>query len=209
MEDISLFHNYPKKILAFIIKELLDNNFNWKSPYDDAEDNIEIVEKVTAPFGEPISDIDMEFFAKLIEINESISNEISNSPFKKSLYDTLQLPEVEKYEVHWKEYGSCTFKRFFRDTWFSYDENWVESGMNKGNNDGSYEKWSAENDTDYEDFDTYDDTYTSIEKIQNNKTTNESILDKLIKEDTSYAIDSLDRKSLIILKSIIDKKLGL
>ena len=209
MEEVSLFQVYPKKHLAFIIKELLNNDFEWESPYDDGEDNIEKLERATAPFNEPISDIDMEFFAKLIEINEPLTDEILNSQINKSLYERLELPKVDKYEVHWKEWGSCTFERFFRDTWSSYDEDWVENGMDKGHNDGSYEKWSAEYDTDYENFDTHDDMYTSIEKVQNHKTTNESILDKLIKEDTSYAIDSLDRKSLLILKSIIDKKLGL
>ena len=81
--------------------------------------------------------------------------------------------------------------------------------MNSANNSGSWDKWSAESDTEYDNFDTYDDAITDIDRIETNKTTNESILDKLIKEDTSYAIDSLDRKSLLILKSIIDKKLGL
>jgi hypothetical protein len=46
----------------------------------------------------------------------------------------------------------------------------------------------------------------SIEKISEEK---KSGIDNLVIENTSYAIDSLDRKSLIILKSIIDKKLGL
>ena len=58
----------------------------------------------------------------------------------------------------------------------------------------------------YADLETYDETYTNIEKINEE---NQSGIDKLVIENTSYAIDSLDRKSLIILKSIIDKKLGL
>jgi hypothetical protein len=205
MEISSLFQNYSKKHLAFIISGLINNKFDFTNPYED-DDNIEILEDAVKPFGESISDIDMEFFAKLIQNDEELAVEIANSKPSKSLYERLVIPKVDKYNVHWKETGSCTYERFFRDTWSSYDEDWVENGIDKGHNDGSYEKWLAEYDTDYENFEVYDDTYTSIEKIVETK---QSGIDKLVIENTSYAIDSLDRKSLIILKSIIDKKLGL
>lgn len=208
MEEVSLFQVYPKKHLAFIIKELLDNNFDWEDPYAE-DDNIEILESAVKPFNEPISDIDMEFFAKLIEINEQIALLIQTSKLNKNLYERLELPKVERFKVYWKEWGSCSYTRYYNDEWSSYNEDWVESAMNSANNSGSWDKWSAESDTEYDNFDTYDDSITDIDRIETNKTTNESILDKLIKEDTSYAIDSLDRKSLLILKSIIDKKLGL
>ena len=208
MEDVSLYHAYPKKHLAFIIKELLDNDFDWGDPYAD-DDNIEILESAVAPFNEGVSDIDMEFFAKLIEINEQLALLIQTSKPNKNLYERLELPKIERFKVYWKEWGSCHFTRYYNDEWSSYNEDWVESDMNSANNSGSWDKWSAESDTEYDNFDTYDDAITDIDRIETNKTTNESILDKLIKEDTSYAIDSLDRKSLLILKSIIDKKLGL
>ena len=208
MEDVSLFHAYPKKHLAFIIKELLDNDFDWEDPYAD-DDNIGILEAAAAPFNEGISDIDMEFFAKLIEINEQIALLIQTSKPNKNLYERLELPKLEKYKVYWKEWGSCHFTRYYNDEWSSYDGNWVQSAMDSAHNHGNWDKWSADSDTEYDDCETYDDTVTDIEKIDTNKTTNESIFDKLIKEDTSYEIDSLDRKSLLILKSIIDKKLGL
>jgi hypothetical protein len=129
-----------------------------------------------------------------------------NSQINKSLYERLEIPKIDKYNVHWKESGSCNYTRFYRDTWSSYDEDWVEYAMDTANSNGNYSKWEAEYDEDYENFEAYDDTYTSIEKITETK---QSGIDKLVIENTSYAIDSLDRKSLIILKSIIDKKLGL
>jgi hypothetical protein len=205
MENASLFHNYSKKHLAFIISELINNNFDFTDPYAD-DYNINILEDAVKPFNESISDIDMEFFAKLIQNDEDLAVEISNSKPSKSLYERLEIPKVDKYNVHWKERGSCTYERFFKDTWDSYDKDWVEYAIDKAHNDGNYVKWDAEYDTDYENFESYDDTYTSIEKIVETK---QSGIDKLVIENTSYAIDSLDRKSLIILKSIIDKKLGL
>jgi hypothetical protein len=205
MEDISLFHKYPKKHLAFIIAELIKKDFDFGSPYSD-DDNITILEDAVEPFGESISDIDMEFFAKLIKNNRELAIEISNSKPSKFLYEKLEIPKIDKYNVNWKETGSCTYQRFYRDTWSSYDENWVEYAMDKAHSDGNYAKWEAEYDEDYDNFEAYDDTYTSIEKITETK---QSGIDKLVIENTSYAIDSLDRKSLIILKSIIDKKLGL
>ena len=206
MEDVSLFHAYPKKHLAFIIKELLDNNFDWEDPYAD-DGNISILESAAAPFNEGVSDIDMEFFAKLIEINEQIALLIQTSKPNKNLYERLELPKIEKYRVFWKEWGSCHFTRYYNDEWSSYDGNWVQSAMDSAHNSGSRDKWSAETDTEYDDCETYDDTVTHIDRIETNKTINESIINKLIKEDTSYAIDSLDRETLIILKSLIDKKL--
>jgi hypothetical protein len=205
MENASLFQNYSKKHLAFIISELINNNFDFTDPYAD-DDNMQILEDVVKPFGESISDIDMEFFAKLIKNDEELAVQIGNSKPSKSLYERLVIPKVDKYNVHWKEYGTCTYERYFRDTWDSYDQDWVEYAIDKAHNDGNYVKWDAEYDTDYENFETHDDTYTSIEKITETK---QSGIDKLVIENTSYAIDSLDRKSLIILKSIIDKKLGL
>lgn len=208
MEEVSLFQVYPKKHLAFIIKELLDNNFDWEDPYAD-DDNIEILESAVAPFNESVSDIDMEFFAKLIEINEQIALLIQTSKPNKNLYERLELPKIEKYKVYWKEWGSCSYTRYFNDEWSSYDDSWVESAMDSAHNHGSWDKWGADSETEYDDCETYDDTVTDIERIQTDKNINESILNKLVKEDTSYAIDSLDRETLIILKSLIDKKLGL
>jgi len=205
MEDISLFHKYPKKHLAFIISELIKKDFDFENPYSD-DDNINILYEAVEPFGESISDIDMEFFAKIIRDDKELAIEIANSKPSKSLYERLEIPKIDKYNVNWKETGSCTYERYFRDTWSSYDENWVELAIDSANNEGTYAKWEAEYDVDYENFDMYDDTYTSIEKITETK---QSGIDKLVIENTSYAIDSLDRKSLIILKSIIDKKLGL
>jgi hypothetical protein len=205
MEDISLFHNYSKKHLAIIITELIKNDFDFKNPYSD-DNNINILEEAVEPFGESISDIDMEFFAKIIKNDKELAIEIANSKLSKSLYERLEIPKIDKYNVNWKESGSCNYIRFFRDTWSSYDENWVEYAIDSANNNGNYAKWEAEYDEDYENFEAYDDTYTSIEKITETK---QSGIDKLVIENTSYAIDSLDRKSLIILKSIIDKKLGL
>jgi hypothetical protein len=205
MEDISLFHNYSKKHLAFIIIGLIKNDFDFENPYSD-DDNITILEDAAEPFGESISDIDMEFFAKLIKNNRELAVQIANSKPSKSLYERLEIPKIDKYNVNWKETGSCSYTRFFRDTWSSYDENWVEYAMDKANSDGNYSKWESEYDEDYDYFEPYDETYTNIEKINEE---NQSGIDKLVIENTSYAIDSLDRKSLIILKSIIDKKLGL
>jgi hypothetical protein len=205
MEDISLFHNYSKKHLAFIIIGLIKNDFDFENPYSD-DDNITILEDAAEPFGESISDIDMEFFAKLIKNNRELAVQIANSKPSKSLYERLEIPKIDKYNVNWKETGSCSYTRFFRDTWSSYDENWVEYAMDKANSDGNYSKWESKYDVDYDYFEPYDETYTNIEKINEE---NQSGIDKLVIENTSYAIDSLDRKSLIILKSIIDKKLGL
>lgn len=205
MENISLFNNYSKKHLAFIITNLINKDFDFEAPYSD-DDNITILEEATEPFGESISDIDMEFFAKLIKNNRELAIEIANSKPSKSLYERLEIPKIDKYNVNWKESGSCDYRRFFRDTWSSYDENWVEYAMDKAHSDGNYSKWESEYDDDYENFEAYDETYTNIEKINEE---NQSGINKLVIENTSYAIDSLDRKSLIILKSIIDKKLGL
>lgn len=205
MNDTSIFQNYSKKFLALIIKRLLDNNFEVNNPYED-DKNFETFENAVEPFGDPASDIDMEFFAKLIDINEGLCEEIAKSEKpKKSLYDALVIPKIDQYRIYWKENGSCSYTNYYREEWSSYDQNWVEYAKDKAHNDGNYSKYESEFETEYDNYEPYDETTTDIEKISESKS---SSLDKLISENATYVIDSLDRKSLLILKSIIDKKLG-
>jgi hypothetical protein len=67
--------------------------------------------------------------------------------------------------------------------------------------------------TDYDNYqvdgETYGHVYNVEYKENKNNFVSDSILDKLVIENTENVVSSLDRQTLLKLKSIIDSKLGL
>ena len=66
-------------------------------------------------------------------------------------------------------------------------------------------------DTEYDNFDETDYDYNNVYNVNDNQETiySESILDKLVIENTKDVVGSLDKKTLIKLKSIIESRLRL
>jgi hypothetical protein len=66
-------------------------------------------------------------------------------------------------------------------------------------------------DTEYENFEESDSSYNHVYNVDDKQETiySESILDKLVIENTKDVVNSLDRNTLIKLKSIIESRLRL
>ena len=93
----------------------------------------------------------------------------------------------------------------------SYDEEWVKDSAQQQNSDGNWNMWDGQerSSTEYDDFQESDYRFDNVYEVDESKIKNESVLDRLVIENTSDVIDSLDKQTLIKLKSIIESRLRL
>jgi hypothetical protein len=91
----------------------------------------------------------------------------------------------------------------------SYDEEWVKDSAQQQNSDGNWNMWegSERRDTEYENFEESDYSFGDVYEVNENKPQNESVLGRLVVENTRDVVKSLDKKTLLELRRIIDSKL--
>jgi hypothetical protein len=93
----------------------------------------------------------------------------------------------------------------------SYDEEWVKDSAQQQNSDGNWNMWdgSERRDSEYENFEESDYSFGDVYEVNENKLQNESVLGRLVVENTQDIVKSLDKKTLLELRRIIDSKLRL
>ena len=111
--------------------------------------------------------------------------------------------------MNYSSWGSCSFTNYMVQEFDSYDEEWVKDSAQQKNSDGNWNMWegSERRDTEYENFEESDYSFGDVYEIDDTK--NESVLGRLVIENTSEVVNSLDRKTLLELRRIIDSKLRL
>jgi hypothetical protein len=89
----------------------------------------------------------------------------------------------------------------------SYDMNWIEDSAEQQRQDGNWDLYDGYNirDTVYDNFDSSDHSFDEVRPVS--ESVKESLLDRLVLENTSEVVSSLDRQTLLKLKSIIDSRL--
>ena len=97
------------------------------------------------------------------------------------------------------------------DDFDSYDEEWVKDSAQQQNSDGNWSMWEGRErrDTEYENFEESDYSFGDVYEVNENKPQNESVLGRLVVENTRDVVKSLDKKTLLELRRIIDSKLRL
>jgi hypothetical protein len=214
MAEQSQFSKLPKKQLVFICEKLVDEDFPIGNPYESDFDNaFNILQEVSKYFSLTATHEDVEFFAKLLQINDDLiadlfannKEEIKN----RELFEQLVIPVAKSYNLNYSSWGSCSFTNYMVQEFDSYDEEWVKDSAQQQNNDGNWNMWegSERRDTEYENFEESDYSFGDVYEIDDTK--NESVLDRLVIENTSEVVNSLDRKTLLELRRIIDSKLRL
>jgi hypothetical protein len=212
----SQFSKLSKKQLVSISVKLIDQDFPIGNPYEsDYDDAYSILEEVSRYYSIDITHEDVEFFSKFLEINDEIiadlfannKKEIRNS----SLIEQLVIPVAKSYNLDYRVWGTCSYTNYMTQEFDSYDEEWVKDSASQQNSDGSWNMWEGQerSETDYDNYDETDYDYEDVYEIDESKNRNESVLDKLVIENTSEVIGSLDKKTLIKLKSIIESRLRL
>ena len=212
----SQFSKLPKKQLVFICEKLVDEDFPIGNPYTDDFDNAyEILQSVSKYFGISATQEDVEFFSKLLEINDDLIADLfaNNKEQMKNrgLFEQLVIPVAKSYNLDYDVDGSCTYTEYFSQEFDSYDEDWVRDSAEQQRSDGSWDIYDGRerSSTDYENFDVNDHHYGDVYEVDKSNTRNESVLNKLVIENTSEVVNSLDRKTLLELRRIIDSKLRL
>ena len=208
----SQFSKLPKKQLFIIAEKLIDDDFTTDNPYNNGyEDTYEILNNIGKYFNITVNYEDVEFFSKFLSINDNILAELLDNPKDKSLIERLEIPVAETYELHYTTWGSCTYTQYLAQKFDSYDKNWVRDSAEQQRQDGNWDYYNGRNvrDTEYENFEESDSSYDNVYEVVDEKPTKESMLDRLVIENTKDVVNSLDKKTLMELRRIIDSKLRL
>lgn len=198
MATQSYFSTIPKKHLVLISQQLIDKNFDT-GIYDSYEydKNYALLVDIAKYFSMSVSDEDIQFFGKFIYINHNILLKIFETN-DKSLYDQLVIPVAKDYKVEYSIWGSCTYIEYYVTTWTSYNEDWVEESMRQSREDGSWDITDGRLiDTTYDNYEMNDYEFDEVTEVNE---VNESIKRNRI-------IESLDKKTLLELRGLIDDKL--
>ena len=200
----SEFSNQPKKILYLISQQLISDDFDEDYSADTYDNNQTILNNISRMFNiDVVHDIDIQFFTKFIKINRRLISEISETK-DKSLIDKLVIPIAKTYEMLYNTWGSCTYEEFLKQEVDSYDEEWVRISILRDEADGY---WNTYEGSQYSEpqYDNYEESDWSIESVHES---NENIQENNFKK-TTKVISSMDKKSLLELKSVIDSRLRL
>ena len=210
----SQFSKLSKKQLILICDKLIDEGFTTGNPYISAYDeSYAILSNIGKYFNIPDNDEDVQFFAKFLEINDELIADIfannSENINNTELINKLVIPVAKRYELQYSVYGSCTYYDNLGQKFDSYDKSWVRDSANQQRNDGNWDFYNGYElePTYYDNFQEHDMSYDKVvevdEKIQ------ESLLSKLVIENTSEILPSLDKPTLLKLKQLIENKLRL
>lgn len=207
MAEQSQFSKLPKKQLALIAEKLIDEDFPIGNPYDyDFSDAYNTLETIGKYFSISAVHEDVEFFSKFLEMNDDVLADIFETG-DKTLYEKLIIPVAQTYELRYNVWGSCTYDDYMGQKFDSYDMDWVKDSARQQRNDGNWDLFDGYNvsDTTYDNFDTSDYSFDEVRYVS--EPVKESLLNRLVLENTSEVVSSLDRETLLKLKSIIDSRL--
>ena len=214
-ETQSQFSKLSKKQLIIISKELIDNDFPFDNPYNDYDydDAYKTLENIGKYVNMSTTDEDVEFFTKFININDDVLAKIFETN-DKSLYENIKIPVAKTYNLHYTLWGTCNYTEYKSSKFDSYDKDWVIDSAKQQRNDGNWDYFDGKDirEPDYENFEESDITFDEVYEVNDDNTINtnyvsESILDTLVIENTKDIINSLNKKTLLELKKIIDSKL--
>ena len=217
MSEQSQFSKLPKKHLFLIAEKLIDEDFPTDNPYNnDYSETYVNLENIAKYFSIPVNDEDVQFFSKFLSINDDILAELLDSPKDKSLIERLEIPVAKTYDLHYTVWGSCTYTEYLAKKFDSYDKDWVRDSADQQRSDGNWDYYDGRTvrDVEYDNFEENDSSYDEVYEVNDDKTINtnfvsDSMLDKLVIENTKDVVNSLDKETLIELRRIIDSKLRL
>jgi len=214
MPEQSSLSNLQKPLLAKLSKACLDSYFlgglpinDYDSPYDNYDENFNILSSKARYFGEnEIMNVDLEFMTKFLFNNQELLTQLFETK-DKSLIDKLQIPVAKDYNLDYSVNGSCTFTEYYTTTVSCYEKDWVKESIERQEINGwwGYYDGKSEN-IDYDNWEVSDVDYDDVSEI-NYQPIKESLLDRLVVENTSGVVSSLDKQTLLKLKQIIESRL--
>lgn len=205
----SQFSRLPKKQLVRIAEKLVDEGFYVDNPYEDYNDNYEMLKNIASFFSMNVNDEDVQFFAKFIDINDDLLSKIFEPDGDKNLIEQLVIPVAKTYELQYTVWGSCSYEDYLGQKFDAYDEDWVRDSADQQRNDGNWDFYDGYNrrDTYYDNHEESDMSYDKVVEVDDSTNVKESLLDRLVLENTSEVVSSLDKQTLLKLKQIIESRL--
>lgn len=202
------FTSLPLNVLATIAKMCYDEDFNYGFPYDDYNGCKEILEQSSSwVFDGDITSLDVEFIAKLIGDNSELFENNDLKQLKKlDVVKTLRVPQVKTFQVYYDVWGPATYTESYKTDFKTYDKAWIEESIQEGQNEGTWNHY----DGDYlgHEVDNFDSDNFAIQEIEEIQNINESLLSKLIFENTSEVLNDIDEQTLIKLRNLINQRLS-
>jgi hypothetical protein len=215
MAEQSQFSKIPKKHLVFIAEKLIDEEFAVGNPYDYNFDSLyDTLKQISKYFNITASHEDVEFFAKFLQINDDLIADLfannGEQMKNKELIEQLEIPVAKSYDLNYTVWGSCTYTDYKVHDFDSYDKDWVIDSAHQQRNDGNWDMWDGRDrgQTEYDNYEESDYSFDDVSDVNENPV-QESLLSKLVIENTSEVVGSLDKKTLLELRRIIDSKLRL
>ena len=205
----SQFSRLPKKQLVRISEKLIDDGFYADNPYEDYDDNYKILSSIGKYFNIDVVDEDVQFLAKFIDINDDLLSKIFEPNGDKSLVEKLVIPVAKTYELQYSTWGSCSYEEFLAQKFDAYDMNWVRDSADQQRQDGNWDTYDGyeRRKPEYDNFEESDMSYDRVIEVDDNTNVRESLLDRLVVENTSEVVNSLDKQTLLKLKQIIESRL--
>jgi len=218
MASQSQFSKLSKKQLVFICEKLVDEEFPIGNPYEqDFDHAYNTLKDVSKYFNIEPAHEDVEFFSKLLEINgEIIGDFFANNREEmrnKELIKQLVIPVSKTYDLHYTTNGTCNFEEFMAQYFDCYDKDWVRDSAEQQRQDGNWDLYDGRNlrETEYDSFEINDESYGHVYEVTEDYIkdgyVNESILDRIVLENTKDVVKSLDKQTLLKLRTIIESRL--
>jgi hypothetical protein len=208
----SELENLNPKHLVYLAQKMIDEGFSGKNPYDEYDTLSSDLSDAVKYFGiKYISRIDMEFLASFINLNDEVLSQLfdSETQNKQELYRQLEIPKPEKYTYDIIASGHGYVSETYKHTQLTYNPEWIPTMVDALRyNSDEFEYYDGDLiNTVVDDFEVTNLEVDDIFRVMNQNSLKESILKRLVVENTESMIDSLDFQTLIELKRIIEKKL--
>jgi hypothetical protein len=211
MEPSQLENLHPKH-LVYIAQKMIDEGFSVQNPYEEFDVVANELTEMVKYFGvKDISRIDIEFLASFINVNDEVLSQLfdSKTQNKQELYSKLEIPKPEKYTYDVVVTGHGYVTEIYKHTDLTYNPEWIPTMVDELRyNSDEFEYYDGElTNTLVEEFEVNNLEVDDIFRVMSQSSVKESILKRLVIENTESMIDSLDFQTLIELKRIIEKKL--
>jgi hypothetical protein len=208
----SELENLNPKHLVYLAQKMIDAGFSGKNPYDEYDTlSADLLEAVKYFGIKNISRLDMEFLASFIDLNDEVLSQLfdSETQNKQELYRQLEIPKPEKYTYDVMATGHGYVTETYKHTELTYNPEWIPIMVDALRyNSDEFEYYEGElTNTLVEEFEVNILEVDDIFRVMTQTSLKESILKRLVVENTESMIDSLDFQTLIELKRIIEKKL--
>jgi hypothetical protein len=208
----SELENLNPKHLVYLAQKMIDEGFSGKNPYDEYDTlSADLLDAVKYFGMKYVTRLDIEFLASFINVNDEILAQLfdSETQNKQELYRQLEIPKPEKYTYNIIASGHGYVTETYKHTELTYNPEWIPTMVDALRyNSDEFEYYDGDLiNTFVDEFEVTNLEVDDVFRVMNQNSLKESILKRLVIENTESMIDSLDFQTLIDLKRIIDKKL--